>query len=403
MKALLISACAPDATTELQTGTTNWVLRLTQLISRLHEVTLVTIPPVRDPWFKSSSCKLHEFSPKPIQNKVVRMGLSILRGIYPSMWLHYCSGLSTFLKRISPGEFDVCWILEDYGGVYIRDIPSHLPIAFHRSYVLGMQTSFTPSDARLVDVLKGMYHESTARAFDRWTSRRANIVLTGTQASCEFIRENYPHNRIECFPVKPCYRPLATTIDNITVPNGPEGRLVAVFLADMGFTRNAEGARWFIKEVLPKMPKALRSKYHFRFIGRKPEILPDLVDLPSCSSIEFTGFVDDLTLSLHSAQVAFIPVFGGNGVRVKSVTLLGTGIPTVSTQDALEGLSLRDGQDVVVAARPEEFVKAFECLLLPERRRKYHENALQSMDNFLDEVYDARELLQISKDIANKE
>jgi len=399
VKALLISACAPDATTESQTGTTNWVLRLTQLLSRLHEVTLITIPPIREPWLLTCHCELREFSPRPIQNKLLRIALSLLRGIYPSMWLQYCPSISTYLKGISPGEFDVCWVLEDYGGVYIRDIPQHLPVAFHRSYVLGMQSSFVPPDATFVDKLKGGYHESTAKAFDRWTSKRANLVLTGTQASTDFIRENYPHNQVEYFPVKPCHRPEATTIEKITVPQGPEDRLVAVFLADMGFIRNAEGAGWFLKEVLPLMPESLRRKYHFRFIGRKPEPMPDVAGLPCGSSVEFSGFVDNLTVSLHEAQVAFIPVFGGNGIRIKTVTLLGTGLPTVSTQDALEGLSLQDQEDVAVVVTPNDFIHAFERLLVPSTRVQFHKNSLRAMDNFLNEANDAEDLLQLSKSI----
>ena len=402
MKALVISACAPDATTESQTGTPNWVLRLTQLLARLHEVTLITIPPVRDKWLLKSDLKIIEFSPQSFRSKLLRMAMSIFRGIYPSMWLHYSPRITKYIKCIPRGEYDVCWVLEDYGGMYIRYIPSFLPVAFHRSYVLGMQESFTPQGATLTEKLKGWYHMNTARAFDRWTSARANVVLTGTQDSCTFIRENYPHNRIEYCPVKPCYRPEAISLDNIIAPLGPEGRLVAVFLADMGFIRNADGARWFLKEVLSLMPEPLRLRYHFKFIGRKPEPMPELDGLPTGSSVEFCGFVDNLNGTLQNAQLSFIPVFGGNGVRIKTVTLLGTGLPTVSTPDALEGLPVRSGVDVAAATSPQEFIDAFDAFVDANIRVEFHKSALQAMDGFLNETSDAEDLFQLSKQMVRE-
>jgi len=150
------------------------------------------------------------------------------------------------------------------------------------------------------------------------------------------------------------------------------------------------------------MPESLRRKYHFRFIGRKPEPMPDVAGLPCGSSVEFSGFVDNLTVSLHEAQVAFIPVFGGNGIRIKTVTLLGTGLPTVSTQDALEGLSLQDQEDVAVVVTPNDFIHAFERLLVPSTRVQFHKNSLRAMDNFLNEANDAEDLLQLSKSIVGE-
>ena len=374
MKALLLSASAPDATTKAQTGTTNWILRLTQVLHKKHEVTLITTPPVNDPWFEKSGVKVIQHNPAPIQNGVVRLIKSLLYGIYPSIWLLHCPETSKFLKDLPPGRFDVCWILEDYGGIYLRDIPRHLPVAFHRSYVFSMQDTFWEKGASFIKRLQGWYRQSTAIAFDRWTTARADMVSAGTPESCEFLKKNYRHKNVECIPVKPSQRPTPTTEGNLKEPLGPEKRMLAVYLADMRFVRNADGALWFLEKVLPLMSESLRKSYHFRFLGRKPDPLPKLNDLPSGSSVEFTGFVDNLTKSLHEAQVAFIPVFGGNGVRIKTLTLLGTGLPTVSTPDALEGLEVSNEREV-----------------------------LEAMETFLGEEEDAEKAFAFSQHIAGRQ
>ena len=402
MKALLLAASAPDATTASQTGTTNWILRLTQVLHRLHEVTLITTPPVNEPWFKEVGLPVIEHEPAPIQNGAIRIAKSLINGIYPSIWLLHSPKTSAYLRNLQPGKFDVCWILEDYGGIYLRDVPRHLPVAFHRSYIFSMQDSFCKPGGNLKNKLRGWYRKRTASHFDRWTTARANLVSTGTSESCKFIERNYRHNHVECMPVKPCHKPEPTTPDNLDSPKGPDGRLLAVYLADMRFIRNAVGARWFLEEVLPTMSEDLRKRYHFKFIGRKPDPCPAVNNLPKGSSVGFAGFVDNLTSALHMAQVAFIPVFGGNGVRLKTLTLLGTGLPTVSTPDALEGLDASHGRTVLKATSPNEFTNAFEQLLDSDLRKQLSQNSLQCTEKFLEEKGDAEQALAISKMITNK-
>ena len=147
------------------------------------------------------------------------------------------------------------------------------------------------------------------------------------------------------------------------------------------------------------MPEVLRKKYHFQFIGLKPDPVPQLDSLPSGSSVEFLGFVPDLTACLHRAQVGFIPVFGGNGIRLKTLTLLGTALPTISTPDALEGLDLEDGENILKASSSNDFLRAFEKLLEPELRKAISLNSLDSMDKFLGEDEDAFKVLELSSSI----
>ena len=83
-----------------------------------------------------------------------------------------------------------------------RDIPPYLPTVFVRHYLFGMQDSFKKGQG-LVSFLQGLFHRHTAIAFERWTTKRANIVTFGTEESCKFLRSIYPSNRIEYLPTKP--------------------------------------------------------------------------------------------------------------------------------------------------------------------------------------------------------
>ena len=397
MKALLIATTPPDGTSSCQTGSTNWTLRMCKVLHQEHEITLVTTQTAKEPWFLEASIPIIEHEPTP-RNRFSRILSSIMHGIYPSIWTLYSQDTSRYLRNLTSEAFDVCWLLDDYAGLYLRDIPQYLPTVFVRHYLFGMQDSFKPGQG-LVSFLQGLFHRHTAIAYERWTTKRANIVTFGTEESCKFLRSIYPSNRIEYLPTKPFKRPIPTNVKNVNSPKGPNNRLIAAYLGDMSFVRNADGVRWFLKDVLSVMPEVLRKKYHFQFIGLKPDPVPQLDSLPSGSSVEFLGFVPDLTACLHRAQVGFIPVFGGNGIRLKTLTLLGSALPTISTPDALEGLDLEDGENILKASSSNDFLRAFEKLLEPEFRKAISLNSLDSMDKFLGEDEDALKVLELSSSI----
>ena len=397
MRALAIATTAPDGASANQTGSTNWTLRLCKTLNCQHDVTLITPPPIEEPWIHSSGITLLCHDVDKGGSRLSRLFKSFFYGIYPSIWTLYSSQTSLFLRELTEGSFDVCWLLDDYAGIYLRDLPTFLPAIFVRHYLLSMQETFHKGNPELIGYAKSFYHKRTALAFDKWTTLRAAVVTLGTQESAAFLKREFPSSSIEYLPTKPSTLPQPSPPEKIEHPLRQDKRLVALYLADMSFIRNAEGAQWFIEKTLPRIPVEVRQQYHFQFVGRRPEPLPDIHNLPEGTSVEFTGFVDDLTETLHSAQVAFIPVFGGNGIRLKTLTLLGTGLPTISTKDALEGLEIVDGQDVFIANTPEGFADSFQKMLRPRVRLSMHKNSLRYMKKFLGEEEDAQLLFSLSK------
>jgi len=400
LKALLIATTPPDGSSSNQTGSTNWTLRLAKVLDHCHEITLITTPPVRDSWLCEANVKIQTHEISADIGALTRFIYSLTKGIYPSIWSLYSKKTKNYLRKLSEEEFDVCWILDDYGGIYLRDIPPHLPTIFVRHYLFSMQESFLKNGTSITNLIRGWHHKKTAQAFDQWTTKKAEIVTLGTLDSCEFLQNRVRDSRVEYLPPKPSTTLAPTTPENIKTPKGPNNRLLAVYLGDMSFVRNAEGVAWFIEKVLPCMAETLRKRYHFKFIGRKPDSMPNKDHLPTGSSLEFAGFVDNLATSLHNAQVAFIPVFGGNGVRLKTLNILGVGLPTVSTPDALEGLNeLQDGRDVLIATGAKEFAQGLKALSNTQTRLHLSEGCLSVSRRFLNETNDAEKLFLMSKSI----
>ena len=177
---------------------------------------------------------------------------------------------------------------------------------------------------------------------------------------------------------------------------------MVAYLGDMSFSRNAEGVQWFLSEVLPRLSNDILQRVHFSFIGRKPSAEIMATPIPQEASLTFEGFVDDLEAEIHKCQAAIIPVFGGNGVRIKTATLLGAGLPAVSTPDGVEGLPVENDKDAIIANTPETFAAGLQSLLNVECRKQLAENCRNTMSNFLSDENDASTLSQFSKELLDE-
>ena len=76
-----------------------------------------------------------------------------------------------------------------------------------------------------------------------------------------------------------------------------------------------------------------------------------------------TGKVDDVTPYLRRGQVFICPVRLGGGFRGKILEAMALGRPVVSTRLGAEGIPASSGENIILADRPEDFVKGILDLL----------------------------------------
>ncbi|MBG29616.1 MAG: hypothetical protein CMI31_06395 [Opitutae bacterium] len=397
MKALVISTAAPDATSENQTGSTNWTLRLLRLLSYNHEITLLAPPPLDEPFLKQAAFSIIECPPDNHFGKCARFIKSLRWKIYPSMWHQRSSKIERSLAEATGDSFDVCWLLDDYAGMYLREVPRNLPIVFCRHFVLNMGLPVKSEERNLASIIKLGWHRRLATSFDRWTAKHSNITVVGTEESRGNLHSLAPDAKIIYFPTKPCYLPKPIAAKSILRSKRADKRIVAVFVGDMSFPRNEDAVDWLISKALPLLSEEEISHFHFKFIGRTNKEKMENKASAGNSSVEFTGFVDDLSSHLADAQCTVIPVFGGNGVRIKTVTLLGSGLPAVSTKDGIEGLPIKNGVDAIIANNPKSFAEGLRQMLDVNKRKSLAANCRIAMASFLSEDEDANEIMRISE------
>ena len=148
------------------------------------------------------------------------------------------------------------------------------------------------------------------------------------------------------------------------VPNGfdlngpPVGQLqvrippTVAFWGSFDYQPNADGARWFVRSVLPWVRQRLPD-LRVLLVGRGS----DRIGI-SGFGIETPGFVTDIPSLLAGADLAIVPLRVGGGTRIKIIEAWAHGLPVVSTTVGAYGLDVVHGRDAMVADHPQEFAEA---------------------------------------------
>jgi polysaccharide biosynthesis protein PslH len=165
---------------------------------------------------------------------------------------------------------------------------------------------------------------------------------------------------------------------------------------------NADGIRWFINEVFPKVRAAVPG-VTLTVVGKNPpadflalqQAAPELYRVP--------GYVTDLTPWFEQAAVVIVPVRVGGGMRVRILEAFARAMPIVTTTVGLEGIEAVPGEHILVEDDEERFAEAVIGLIEDEKWQnrlaaKGRQLAEEMYDQQvvlqrLDEIYPAREIV----------
>jgi glycosyltransferase involved in cell wall biosynthesis len=84
------------------------------------------------------------------------------------------------------------------------------------------------------------------------------------------------------------------------------------------------------------------------------------------------GVVNDITQYLDAADIAICPIEFGGGTKIKVLEAMAAGLPTIAFHETVQGLDVRDGEEILVTSTSEPaLIAALEDLVSdPEAARK---------------------------------
>ncbi|MCC8362401.1 glycosyltransferase [Lysobacter sp. A6] len=128
-----------------------------------------------------------------------------------------------------------------------------------------------------------------------------------------------------------------------------------VFVGGFRHPPNVDAVSWFVRDVFP-LVRARLPVVRFHCIGgHVPE---SILALGAIDGVVVHGHVPDIEPYMQGARIALAPLRYGAGVKGKVNLSMAHGQPVVATSCAVEGMHLRDGEDVLVGDEPAAFADA---------------------------------------------
>jgi hypothetical protein len=183
------------------------------------------------------------------------------------------------------------------------------------------------------------------REFKAIRSVDATIVVS--TAEMEILQPQLPDQQLQMLP-------LLLNVPGTT--RGYEQRQGLIFVGGYQHTPNVDAVRYFVGEVMPLLRRDLPG-VAFHVVGSKP---PPEIQALAAPDVIVHGYVEDIGLLLDEVRVSVAPLRYGAGVKGKVGTALAAGLPTVVTPIAAEGMSLVDGEHLLIADTPQALA---ECIV----------------------------------------
>jgi glycosyltransferase involved in cell wall biosynthesis len=146
---------------------------------------------------------------------------------------------------------------------------------------------------------------------------------------------------------------------------------IAGLIGSASWPPTRDAVTTLLEDIWPRIHATLPSAVlRLAGHGMTPESFPGYEHV---EGVEWLGKVDSASGFLRSLALQLYPVTNGSGTAIKVLESLFLGVPVVTTQDGLEGMSENDG--VVVAQDPDEVVNAATDLLSDPRARRRRSKA----------------------------
>jgi len=176
------------------------------------------------------------------------------------------------------------------------------------------------------------------RSFARWQASRVeelerSLAAAAAGTSCVSARDAVALRALGA-RTEPLLVPNGVDLERHARRRGPADGETVLFVGDLSWPPNADGVRWFLRDVWPRI-RRLRPAARAEILGRS--VPADLFRL-SREDVALLGEGRDAREHWARASVAVVPLRAGGGTRLKILEAAASGVPVVSTSIGAEGL-----------------------------------------------------------------
>jgi O-antigen biosynthesis protein len=267
-----------------------------------------------------------------------RVGIEVL-------YAPYCTSVEQHLKE-SGGRYDLVFIFRP--GVverYIKTIRKHCPRAKVLFHTVDLHYLRMSREAELLQDKVKMKAANKMKRREFAAIRAADTSIVVSTTELELLHHELPNERIRVFPL---------IMDIRGTEKAFKDRRDVIFVGGYQHTPNIDAVQYFVSDVMPILRRRLPG-IRFHGVGSK---MPAEIRALASEDVIIPGFVDDLSSLLDRMRVSVAPLRYGAGIKGKIGTAMAVGLPSVATSLAVEGMSLTDGENILVSDDAADFADA---------------------------------------------
>lgn len=211
------------------------------------------------------------------------------------------------------------------------------------------------------------YSAERMKAFEKRFFTECDGVIAITPEDAAQIRAMGYGGAMEVIPAGADIQDFAPNPDVSPKPN------TICYIGGMDWMPNIEAMQWFVRDVMPLVREKLPD-VEFHLAGKR--MSPEILEYRQQENIFTHPDVPSAPVFIQSHEILVVPLLSGGGMRLKIVEAMALGMPIVSTRIGAEGIAVRDGESILFAETPEEFVEKIGMLLAnPELKKRLGEEA----------------------------
>lgn len=308
------------------------------------------------------------YSGPSVVAKICRTLIGVARLTPPWVFQQWSPTLSRAIDALDPAQFDLVVMVGESSALYARSINGSR-FAWDKSNVLLASDIDTIRGAGSAAArLRALVTLPITRRFEKRAVDRSDEVWVTTAEEGERLERLY---RRGASAIIPSCVPL--TDDAVDID--PSSKTI-VWMSTMSYRPNWDGLCAFLKANDDALSA---SGFTVRVIGTGGSPAKQR-HLERFASVEYLGFVADLRSAFTGVACAVVPVWAGAGVKLKTLTFMGYGLPVISTPVGMEGIPVDAATTVV--PRADGFASALSALTPEQLREGAVRGRMRVLDSF---------------------
>lgn len=191
------------------------------------------------------------------------------------------------------------------------------------------------------------------RAYEKKICRKFDLNITCSSTDTDRLLQTLPGLKVATIP-------NGVDLDYFKPIGLDQYKNSIVFAGGLSWYPNIAAIEFFVKHVWPILIKEIPS-VSMKVIGRNPPKW--LLDFSKkTDNFDVTGFVDDVRPYIDQASIYVCPINDGGGTKLKILDALAMGKAIVANEIACEGINVVEGESVIFAEEPQEFVNKIKML-----------------------------------------